>query len=142
MHVTERRSPTTMISQELAPNGPTAGPGRSTCPVARTLDLVGDRWTLLVIRDLLGGQKRYGDLLASEEHIPTNILADRLKRLERAGLLERVPYSEHPPRFAYRLTAEGRGLGRAVDALASWGLAHFPGTVRTMPSIEELTSAE
>jgi len=118
------------------------GPGRSRCPVARALDLVGDRWTLLVIRDLLGGQKRYGDLLASAEHIPTNILAERLKRLERAGLLERIPYSEHPPRFAYRLTAEGRGLGRAVDALATWGLAHFPGTVRAVPDMEKLASAE
>jgi DNA-binding HxlR family transcriptional regulator len=115
---------------------------RSTCPVACTLDLVGDRWSLLVIRDLLGGSKRYGELLASAEHIPTNILAARLKRLEGAGLLERVPYSEHPPRFAYRLTAEGRGLGRAIDALSTWGLAHFGGTVRTIPSIDELTSAE
>jgi DNA-binding HxlR family transcriptional regulator len=131
-----------MISHENAVDAATAGPGRSTCPVARTLDLVGDRWTLLLIRDLLGGQKRYGDLLASAEHIPTNILAERLQRLERAGLLERVPYSEHPPRFEYRLTAEGRGLGHAVDALATWGLAHFPGTVRTIPSLDELASAE
>jgi DNA-binding HxlR family transcriptional regulator len=131
-----------MTSQELAPDEATASPGRSTCPVARTLELVGDRWTLLVVRDLLGGQKRYGDLLASRERIPTNILAERLKRLERAGLLERVPYSEHPPRFGYRLTAEGRELGRAVDALANWGLKHFPGTVRTLPSIDEFTSAE
>ena len=131
-----------MISHENAVDDVTSGPGRSTCPVARTLDLVGDRWTLLVIRDLLGGKKRYGDLLTSDEHVPTNILAERLKRLERAGLLERVPYSEHPPRFEYRLTAEGRGLGRAVDALASWGLKHFPGTVRTIPSLDELESAE
>jgi len=115
-----------------------AGPGRSTCPVACTLDVVG---TLLVIRDLLSGSKRYGELLASAEHIPTNILAARLKRLEREGLLERAPYSEHPPRFDYRLTAKGRGLGRAIDALATWGLAHVAGTVRTMPSIDDLTSA-
>lgn len=131
-----------MISQENAADEARPGPGRSTCPVARTLDLVGDRWSLLVIRDLLGGKKRYGDLLASDEHIPTNILAERLKRLEQAGLLERVPYSEHPPRFEYRLTGEGRGLGRAVDALATWGLGHFPGTVRTIPSLDELASAE
>jgi DNA-binding HxlR family transcriptional regulator len=138
----ERRIPTTMISQENAADETTARPGRSTCPVARTLDLVGDRWSLLVIRDLLGGKKRYGDLLASREHIPTNILAERLKRLEQAGLVERVPYSEHPPRFEYRLTAEGRGLGRAVDALATWGLGHFPGTVRTIPGLDELAGAE
>lgn len=111
-------------------------------PLPCTLDLVGDRWSLLVIRGLLGGKKRYGDLLASREHIPTNILAERLKRLEQAGLLERVPYSEHPPRYEYRLTAEGRGLGRAVDTLATWGLRHFPGTVRTIPSLDELASAK
>lgn len=133
------------ISHEKnAAEGATAGPPgrRSTCPVACTLDLVGDRWSLLVIRDLLGGKKRYGDLLASREHIPTNILAERLKRLEQAGLLERVPYSEHPPRFEYRLTVEGRELGHAVDALATWGLGHFPGTVRTIPSLDELAAAE
>jgi len=131
-----------MTSQEHATEEPTARPSRSTCPVACALDLVGDRWTLLVIRDLLGGKKRYGDLLAARERIPTNILAERLKRLEQAGLLERVPYSEHPPRFEYRLTAEGRELGPAVDALATWGLRRFPGTVRTIPSLDELASAE
>ena len=131
------------ISQEKrAAEGAAAGFGRSNCPVACTLDLVGDRWSLLVIRDLLGGKKRYGDLLASREHIPTNILAERLKRFEQAGLLERIPYSEHPPRYEYRLTAAGRSLGRAVDALATWGLGHFPGTVRTIPSLDELASAD
>ena len=131
------------VNADHAADEASAGsPGRSTCPVACTLDLVGDRWSLLVIRDILGGKKRYSDLLASREHIPTNILAERLKRLEQAGLLERVPYSEHPPRFEYRLTAEGRGLGRAVDALANWGLGHFPGTVRTIPSLEVIASAE
>ena len=107
---------------------------RSLCPVAGTLDIVGDRWTLLLIRDLLAGKSRYGDFLASAEHIPTNILAERLKRLERAGLVSRVPYSEHPPRVEYHLTDAGRELGRAVDALAVWGLAHIPGTRRGIPS--------
>src|SRR6266540_2900494 len=110
--------------------GPTTGARRSSCPVACSLDIVGDRWTLLLIRDLLGGKKRYGDFLRSAERIPTNILADRLKRLEREGLISRVPYSVHPPRDEYVLTPEGRGLGHAVDALASWGLTHFPGTQR------------
>jgi DNA-binding HxlR family transcriptional regulator len=106
---------------------------RSTCPVAASLDLVGDRWTLLLIRDLLLGKARYGEFLASAEHIPTNVLADRLKRLERAGLIGRVPYSQHPLRVEYHLTDAGRGLGRAVDALAEWGLQHFPGTRRGYP---------
>ena len=133
---------TTMTSRDNGGAEAGAGSRRSSCPVACTLDLVGDRWTLLVIRDLLTGSKRYGDLLASEEHIPTNILAARLKRLERAGLLERVAYSDHPPRYDYRLTPKGRGLGRAIDALATWGLAHVAGTVRTMPRLDELTSAD
>ena len=132
---------TTMTNRENVGDEVRVGSRRSTCPVAGTLDLVGDRWTLLVIRDLLSGSKRYGELLASAEHIPTNILATRLKRLERDGLLERVPYSDHPPRFDYRLTAKGRGLGRAIDALAAWGLAHIAGTVRTIPSIDALTGA-
>ena len=103
---------------------------RSSCPVACTLDVIGDRWTLLVIRDLLAGKTRYGEFLASAERIPTNILADRLKRLEQEQLVERVPYSEHPRRDAYRLTAEGRRLGSVLDAVATWGQAHFPGTTR------------
>ena len=115
---------------------------RSTCAVACTLDIVGDRWTLLVIRDLLGGKRRYSEFLASAEKIPTNILADRLKRLEREGLIESLLYSEHPPRYEYHLTAEGRELGRAVDALATWGLGHFPGSVRTIPSMDDLGNGQ
>jgi DNA-binding HxlR family transcriptional regulator len=103
---------------------------RSSCPVASTLDLVGDRWSLLIIRDLLGGKHRFGEFLASAEHIPTNILAERLKRLERHGLIASTPYSQHPRRLEYHLTAAGRELGRAVDALATWGVQHIPGTVR------------
>jgi DNA-binding HxlR family transcriptional regulator len=122
---------TTMPSSD-APAGGKAGARRSLCPVACALDVVGDRWTLLVIRDLFGGKRRYGDFLASAEKIPTNILADRLKRLEREGLIARVPYSTRPPRVEYHLTPEGRELGRAVDALATWGLNHCPGTVRTI----------
>ena len=117
--------------------GDMTGTRRSACPVACALDVVGDRWTLLVIRDLLAGKSRYGDFLASAEKIPTNILADRLKRLEREGLIARVPYSTRPPRMEYHLTPEGRELGRAVDALARWGLTHCPGTVRSVwPSAE------
>jgi DNA-binding HxlR family transcriptional regulator len=101
---------------------------RSLCPVACSLDVVGDRWTLLVIRDLLGGKRRFGDFLAAPEHIPTNILAERLKRLEAAGLVQAVPYSERPRRSEYCLTERGRALGPVLDAIASWGLEQFPGT--------------
>jgi DNA-binding HxlR family transcriptional regulator len=100
------------------------------CPVACSLDVVGDRWTLLVIRDLVGGKRRYGEFLASAERIPTNILAERLKRLESAGLIASTQYSEHPPRFEYQLTDSGRRLLPVLDALASWGETQFPGTRR------------
>ena len=92
--------------------------------------MIGDRWTLLIIRDLLAGKTRYGEFAASAEKIPTNILADRLKRLEHERLIERVPYSQRPRRDGYRLTPEGRRLGPVVGALATWGEAHFPGTTR------------
>jgi len=107
-----------------------SGALRSRCPVACSLDLVGDRWTLLVIRDLFAGQARFGEFLDAPEHIPTNILAERLKRLQAAGLVEAVPYSDRPPRHAYALTERGRALGPVLDALADWGLAQFPGTRR------------
>jgi DNA-binding HxlR family transcriptional regulator len=101
---------------------------RSACPVAGTLDIVGDKWTLLVVRDLLRGKRRYGDLAASAERIPTNILADRLRRLEQAGLVERRQYSERPPRYEYRLTRMGKDLAPAVRTLAEWGVRYVPGT--------------
>ena len=111
-----------------AADGTSGAALRSTCPVACTLDLVGDRWTLLVIRDLMRNRRRFGELLNSPERIPTNILADRLKRLEREGLVSSSPYSEHPRRLEYRLTEKGLELGRAMSSLASWGLKHYPGT--------------
>ena len=102
----------------------------TSSPLAEALARVGDRWTLLVIRDLFAGKLRFGEFLASPERIPTNILADRLKRLEAAGLVAPAAYSERPPRYAYHLTDSGRTLGPVVDALAVWGLEQFPGTAR------------
>lgn len=107
---------------------PRSGKARSPCPVAGALDLLGDRWTLLILRDLLLGKSRYGQFLAAPEGISTNLLADRLQRMEAAGLVTAVPYTEHPVRMDYRLTPAGRALGPVVDALATWGLAHLPGT--------------
>jgi DNA-binding HxlR family transcriptional regulator len=103
---------------------------RSMCPVACSLDVIGDRWTLLVIRDLFAGKRRYGEFQSSAERIPTNILAERLKRLESAGLVASAQYSQHPPRFEYHLTESGRALGPVLDALANWGETQFPGTRR------------
>lgn len=101
---------------------------RSPCPVAATLDLIGDKWSLLVIRDLFLGKRTYGEILSSPEGIPTNILADRLKRLEESGLIEATAYQERPVRYAYSLTARGKGLHRVLDAVVRWGKQYIPGT--------------
>ncbi len=95
-----------------------------SCPVAKTLELVGDRWTLLVVRDLLAGTQRFQDLLASLKGIAPNILADRLRLMEEHGLVSRRLYSAHPPRAEYELTAKGKELGVIVGALAAWGSRH------------------
>jgi DNA-binding HxlR family transcriptional regulator len=102
---------------------------RSACPVAVTLDLIGDRWSLLVIRDLFRGRKRYGEFLASPERIPTNVLADRLRRLEEHGLIERRPYSQRPLRHDYLLTPKGRALAPVLRAICRWANTEIPGTV-------------
>ncbi len=101
---------------------------RSPCPVASTLDLIGDKWSLLVVRDLLHGKRTYGEVLGSPEGIPTNILADRLRRLEEAGLIRSAPYQDRPVRYAYELSDKGRDLGEVVLALVRWGKRHIPGT--------------
>lgn len=106
---------------------------RSYCPIANTLDLVGDRWSLLIVRDLLFGERRYGDLAGSFESIPTNTLADRLRKLEEAGIVAREQYSDRPPRYSYHLTARGRALGPVLEAIADWGLAHIPGSRQMRP---------
>ena len=116
---------------------------RSSCSLACALDVVGDRWTLLVVRDLIAGKRRFSDFLRSDERIPTNILADRLKLLEGAGLIERAPDGERSRRLGYRLTSNGRALGRVVDALATWGLQHLPGTTRSIwPGAEVIGDRE
>ena len=102
---------------------------RSACAVANSLDIVGDKWSLLVVRDLLHGKRTYGELVQSREHIPTNILAERLQRLEGAGIITRSPYQERPVRYTYALTPKGRDLGEVLLAFVHWGRKHIPGTV-------------
>jgi DNA-binding HxlR family transcriptional regulator len=101
---------------------------RSACAVANTLDVVGDKWSLLVVRDMLRGRRTYGELLDSPEGIPTNILADRLKRLENAGIITRAAYQERPVRYAYTLTGKGAALGEVLGTFVQWGKKHIPGT--------------
>jgi DNA-binding HxlR family transcriptional regulator len=102
---------------------------RSACAIASSLDILGDKWSLLVVRDLLHGKRTYGELARSPEHIPTNILADRLERLKSAGIVTRVPYQQRPVRYAYTLTSKGSALGEVLLALVRWGKQHIPGTV-------------
>lgn len=94
------------------------------CPVAKTLELVGERWTLLIVRDLLRGTRRFQDFQKSLKGIAPNILSDRLKLMEAHGLLKRHLYSDHPPRAEYALTDKGKELGVVVGALAAWGARH------------------
>jgi len=94
------------------------------CPVAKTLEVIGDRWTLLVVRDLLAGPKRFRDFLDTLSGIAPNILSARLKLMEEHGLIARRFYSDHPPRAEYALTDKGRELGMVVGALAAWGGRH------------------
>jgi DNA-binding HxlR family transcriptional regulator len=100
---------------------------RSSCPISCALDLIGDRWTLLVIRDLFRGKSRYSEFVAGPEGIPTNVLADRLKRLESAELISSSRYQDNPPRSEYALTAKGRDLKPVLAALGTWSLRHVPG---------------
>ncbi len=101
---------------------------RSECPIACTLDLIGDKWTLLVIRDLSIGKRFYGDFLKSPEGIATNILANRLELLTERGLIEKYETEDTPARDAYRLTLLGRSLRPVVRSIVRWGLEHLDGT--------------
>lgn len=90
------------------------------------LDRVGDRWSLLLVDALLGGPRRFNELLEAMGGIAANILADRLRRLEREGVIVATAYSLRPPRMEYALTADGRELAGALRLLADWGARRGP----------------
>lgn len=102
---------------------------RSTCPVAGVLDVLGDKWTLIVVRDMLLGKKTYGEFQQSPENIPTNILADRLKKLQAGGILNKQLYQERPKRYQYELSDKGKELAPLILELVRWGLKHVDGTI-------------
>jgi DNA-binding HxlR family transcriptional regulator len=110
------------------PAKPGRFPCRSTCPVACALDLIGDRWTMLVVRDLFLGKQCFDEFLASAEGIATNILAGRLKLLHQQGLISKTADEEDRRRFHYELTPTGKSLRDVLIPLARWGLANLPGT--------------
>jgi DNA-binding HxlR family transcriptional regulator len=93
------------------------------CSIAKTLEIVGERWTLLIIRDVFLGLRRF-DQLQESLGVARNVLTDRLNRLVEEGILERVQYRERPPRFEYRLTDKGLELNVALTALRQWGDKH------------------
>lgn len=97
------------------------------CPVARSLNVIGERWTLLILRDfMLHGPRRFQDLQESLAGISPNTLSARLKTLEGAGVIERRFYALHPPRAEYHLTDKGEALRPVTKALKDWGEAHAP----------------
>ncbi len=102
---------------------------RSGCPIASTLDLVGDRWSLIILRDMLNGKRRYSEFLASPERITTNVLADRLSQMERFGLLERSAYQSRPKRYEYTPTEMGRALLPLLQQMSLWANHYVPGTL-------------
>lgn len=108
--------------------GENAEAGRSGCPIATTLDLVGDKWSLVIVRDMVTGKRRFGEFLASPEGIPTNILTVRLKRMVAAGLAERRPYQNRPVRHEYVLTGKGRALLPVLQEICRWANNFIPDT--------------
>ncbi len=113
---------TSMARQE--PTKLPASRAGDATPLVAALDRIGDRWSPRIIEALLTGPLRYGDLQGAVHGIAPNILAQRLRRLEADGLLAATAYVERPPRFEYRLTAEGRALAGALRLLAEWGAVH------------------
>jgi len=101
---------------------------RSPCPIATTLDILGDRWSLVIVRDLFLGHKRFAEFLTSPEKITTSVLSDRLGSLEAAGVVERRLYQEHPPRYEYLLTKDGRALKPVLQEICRWANRTQEGT--------------
>lgn len=92
------------------------------CPIAQTLDIIGERWTLLILRDLLFGKTKFSEFQSGSPRIPTRVLSERLKKLQANGLVEREVYSQHPLRAGYRLTQKGLSLKPVLGVIAQWGL--------------------
>lgn len=99
---------------------------RSGCPIASTLDIVGDRWSLVILRSMVMGARSFSDLLAMPEGISTNILSERLKRLEQTGIIKLSEKGSGSKRGAYRLTRSGAELLPVLKSLAAWGERNLP----------------
>ena len=101
---------------------------RSACPIATTLDIIGDKWTLLIIRDIgLFGKHKNKEFQEAGERIPTNILSNRLKLMLKNGLIEKRLYQSNPPRYDYYLTDAGKGLVPVTASMAKWAEKYISG---------------
>ena len=94
------------------------------CPVETTLTLISDKWKVLILRDLMPGTKRFGELKKSIGTVTQNVLTAQLRQMEASGLLTRIVYAEVPPRVEYTLTDLGRSLRPVLDAMEAWGKAY------------------
>ena len=109
------------------------------CSVASALDVVGEKWSLLVVRELFLRNRRFSDI-AAKTGAPRDVLTVRLRRLEELGVIERQAYSERPPRYEYRLTESGKDLWPVIATLKHWGDKHVRG--RQLPPVQEHTCGE
>ena len=114
--------------QENAVEG---GRERSSCPIASTLDIVGDKWSLVLVRDLLTGKQRFNQFCDSPEGVPTNLLAARLRKLEAQGIVTKEPYQSRPVRYAYKLTPAGRALLPVLQEMCRWANTYIEDTWAT-----------
>ena len=113
--------------------------GRSRCPISTTLDILGDKWTLLIIRDLmLTGKRTYSEFLQSEEKIATNILADRLLILEKSGIIEKKAFPGNKVKNLYQLTPKGIDLMPVLFEIILWGDKYFEIPERVHRLAEEI----
>lgn len=99
---------------------------RSECPLSTALDVIGDKWSLLLVRDMCLKKTRYSDFLSSSEKIPTNILAHRLNRLVELGIIQKTPYQTKPLRHEYHLTEKGANLLPILQQLVAWANKYIP----------------
>jgi DNA-binding HxlR family transcriptional regulator len=115
---------------------------RSTCPVSTSLDVLGDKWTLLILRDMLfAGKSTYGQFLQSAEKMATNILADRLAALEANGLVTKAVAADKKSKFTYRLTEKGLDIVPLLVELVLWGAKHCA-TIVSPGLLEELQTGK
>lgn len=115
---------------------------RSKCPLSIALELIGDKWSLVIVRDLCLGKSKYGDFQSSPEGIPTNILASRLRQLEENGIVLKEPYQDKPTRYAYFLTEKGADLLPVLQQLIIWTQKYVPDCLTPPDVFFQLTPEE